>query len=121
MEAADLGLRLIDLSGALPVQEQLALALRESSREPQLAGNQQLLAPRLARLQGLDTEVDSAFTLPVDGSVLITGGLGALGLAAARWLAEEGLAIWCWYRVEKRMQNNWRNWPLCPSRRVLRS
>ena len=70
---------------------ELALALAAVGEEPQLAlRGGELLAPRLTRFQA--GEGDSApgpGSLDPDGTVLITGGLGAVGAAVARHLATE--------------------------------
>ena len=68
--------------------ERLWQALANPSREDQLAlRDGQLLAPRLERIT-----VPSPMPLPVhpDGSYLITGGFGGLGLEVARWLVRAG-------------------------------
>ncbi|WP_432905341.1 SDR family NAD(P)-dependent oxidoreductase [Micromonospora matsumotoense] len=60
------------------------LAAALATGEPEVAVRDgQLLVPRLARL-AVDTAVDSPW--PVDGTVLITGGLGGLGSLVARHL-----------------------------------
>lgn len=49
----------------------------------------QRLVPRLVRREGLKTHAKS-FRCRKDGTYMITGGLGALGLELARWLVERG-------------------------------
>ncbi|MEU0055749.1 SDR family NAD(P)-dependent oxidoreductase [Streptomyces sp. NPDC006334] len=85
-EHPDLGVTLLDLD---PDADAVA-ALRAAAalpEEPELAARgSELLAPRLIRARAVDGGV-----LPVDGTVLITGGLGAVGRHIARLLAERGV------------------------------
>ncbi|WP_330336821.1 SDR family NAD(P)-dependent oxidoreductase [Streptomyces sp. NBC_00557] len=86
-EHPDLGLTLLDLDGGDPAAALLAAVTHGD--EPELAGRAgTLLVPRLVRARADGT--DSART-PVDGTVLITGGLGAVGRHIARLLAERGV------------------------------
>jgi acyl transferase domain-containing protein len=49
------------------------------------------LAARLERVETVDADTDGAAPLvSADGSYLVTGGLGALGMELARWLAARG-------------------------------
>ncbi|MGW2647477.1 SDR family NAD(P)-dependent oxidoreductase [Streptomyces sp. NPDC001393] len=83
-EHPDLGLTLLDLDGTDPAAALLAAVAHRD--EPELAGRAgTLLVPRLVRARAAGT--DRART-PVDGTVLITGGLGAVGRHIARLLAE---------------------------------
>ncbi|MCX4246643.1 type I polyketide synthase [Paraliomyxa miuraensis] len=86
-EHPELGLVLVDLAAETSIDA----LLRELSRtdgEDQVAlrGERRLLA-RLVRA-ATPPATDSA--MPIRGAVLITGGLGSLGLQVARWLAERG-------------------------------
>ncbi|MFI6357070.1 SDR family NAD(P)-dependent oxidoreductase [Streptomyces sp. NPDC050743] len=86
-EHPDLGLTLLDLEDTDPAAALLAVVAHRD--EPELAGRAgTLLVPRLVRARAADT--DRART-PVDGTVLITGGLGAVGRHIARLLAERGV------------------------------
>ncbi|MEV6296317.1 SDR family NAD(P)-dependent oxidoreductase [Streptomyces sp. NPDC051896] len=86
-EHPDLGLTLLDLEDTDPAAALLAAVAHRD--EPELAGRTgTLLVPRLVRARAADT--DRART-PVDGTVLITGGLGAVGRHIARLLAERGV------------------------------
>ncbi|MFI9804830.1 SDR family NAD(P)-dependent oxidoreductase [Streptomyces sp. NPDC052301] len=86
-EHPDLGLTLLDLHGGDPVAALLAAVTHGD--EPELAGRAgTLLVPRLVRARADGT--DHART-PADGTVLITGGLGAVGRHIARLLAERGV------------------------------
>ncbi|MET8805784.1 SDR family NAD(P)-dependent oxidoreductase [Streptomyces sp. NPDC004546] len=86
-EHPDLGLTLLDLEDTDPAAALLAAVAHRD--EPELAGRAgTLLVPRLVRARAADT--DRART-PVDGTVLITGGLGAVGRHIARLLAERGV------------------------------
>ncbi|MGY5046318.1 SDR family NAD(P)-dependent oxidoreductase [Streptomyces sp. 900105755] len=86
-EHPDLGLTLLDLEDTDPAAALLAAVAHRD--EPELAGRAgSLLVPRLVRARAADT--DRART-PVDGTVLITGGLGAVGRHIARLLAERGV------------------------------
>ncbi|MEV6839020.1 SDR family NAD(P)-dependent oxidoreductase [Streptomyces sp. NPDC051133] len=86
-EHPDLGLILLDLEDGDPAAALLAAVAHRD--EPEFAGRTgTLLIPRLVRARAADT--DRART-PVDGTVLITGGLGAVGRHIARLLAERGV------------------------------
>ncbi|MER6068115.1 SDR family NAD(P)-dependent oxidoreductase [Streptomyces sp. NPDC001817] len=86
-EHPDLGLTLLDLEDTDPAAALLAAVAHRD--EPELAGRAgTYLVPRLVRARAADT--DRART-PVDGTVLITGGLGAVGRHIARLLAEQGV------------------------------
>ncbi|WP_432192471.1 SDR family NAD(P)-dependent oxidoreductase [Streptomyces sp. bgisy027] len=84
-EHPDLGLTLLDLdSDEPPLLSAVALD------EPELAARGgQLLAPRLVRARPAPSE--SPGRIPTDGTVLVTGGLGAVGRHIARMLAESGV------------------------------
>ncbi|MFC5216490.1 SDR family NAD(P)-dependent oxidoreductase [Streptomyces coerulescens] len=84
-EHPDLGLTLLDLDGDEP-----PLLSAAAHDEPELALREgQLLAPRLVRARPAPAE--SPVRIPTDGTVLITGGLGAVGRHIARMLAEQGV------------------------------
>ncbi|WP_328483768.1 SDR family NAD(P)-dependent oxidoreductase [Streptomyces sp. NBC_00377] len=85
-EHPDLGLSLLDLDGPEDADEALIAAVAHTD-EPELAYRHgALLAPRLVRAGAAGSGA-----LPVGGTALITGGLGAVGLHIARLLAERGV------------------------------
>ncbi|WP_330302726.1 MULTISPECIES: SDR family NAD(P)-dependent oxidoreductase [unclassified Streptomyces] len=108
-EHPDLGLTLLDLEGSDPA-DVLAAAVAYAD-EPELAVRAgALLVPRLVRARAQDalrTPADATLDavlpeetlapggrptlVPTDGTVLITGGLGAVGRHIARLLAEHGV------------------------------
>ncbi|MBI1357394.1 MAG: SDR family NAD(P)-dependent oxidoreductase [Acidobacteria bacterium] len=68
--------------------EALLAAIYGAGAERELAlRDGAVLAPRLVRRPKPSAE---PLTLRADGAYLVTGGLGGLGLAAARWLVEKG-------------------------------
>ncbi|WP_345657574.1 SDR family NAD(P)-dependent oxidoreductase, partial [Streptomyces siamensis] len=88
-ERPDLGLTLIDLDATDPARA-LPAALARAD-EPELAVRDgALLAPRLVRATRPEAS-GAAGAVPTDGTVLITGGLGAVGRHIARLLAERGV------------------------------
>ncbi|MEY9988735.1 FkbH-like protein [Streptomyces sp. V4I8] len=85
-EHPDLGLTLLDIDG----DEPSLLSAVAHSDEPELALRaRELLAPRLVRAR--PAPADRRSPIPTDGTVLITGGLGAVGRGIARLLAENGV------------------------------
>lgn len=89
-EHPDLGLTLLDLDASDPAAA-LTSAVA-STDEPELAVREgALLAPRLVRARPVDA-ASIPNEIPTDGTVLITGGLGAVGRHIARLLAERGVA-----------------------------
>ncbi|MEU6547769.1 SDR family NAD(P)-dependent oxidoreductase [Streptomyces sp. NPDC046859] len=86
-EHPDLGLTLVDVDtddGDLP------LSAVVDTGEPELAVRDgRFLAPRLVRARPAPPGAQPA--IPTDGTVLITGGLGAVGRRIARLLAEHGV------------------------------
>jgi acyl transferase domain-containing protein/acyl carrier protein len=90
-EAPDLHLRLLDAARAQP--SLLAKIIIDKTSAPQLAIRaNQILTPRLERSHHVAWGEHglSVSGRGEDSSYLITGGLGALGLEAASWLAEQG-------------------------------
>ena len=91
LEHPDLWGGLIDLSHGDPTAAALALAGELASGgdvEDQVAlGDEGRFVARLVPAAG---EAGSAVGLSSEGSYLVTGGLGALGLHAARWLVSQG-------------------------------
>ncbi|MET8244301.1 SDR family NAD(P)-dependent oxidoreductase, partial [Streptomyces sp. NPDC005202] len=86
-EHPDLGLTLLDLDSGDPAGALLEAVAHPD--EPELALRAgTLLAPRLVRARAKDTDLAWA---PTDGTVLITGGLGAVGRHIARLFAERGV------------------------------
>ncbi|MFD8733323.1 SDR family NAD(P)-dependent oxidoreductase [Streptomyces sp. NPDC059618] len=102
-EHPHLALTLLDLAGPGPADVLTAAAALD--REPELAFREGvLLAPRLIRARAPHTPpreasgapavlglVDRGVSVPTDGTVLITGGLGAVGRRIGRLLAEQGV------------------------------
>ncbi|MEN1883487.1 SDR family NAD(P)-dependent oxidoreductase [Streptomyces mirabilis] len=97
-EHPELGLTLLDLDDSDPADVLLTAATRPE--EPELASRAgTLLAPRLVRARDRDATgtpvvpdpVGRPALVPTDGTVLITGGLGAVGRHIARLLAEHGV------------------------------
>ena len=89
-EQHELRCRLIDMEARRASQRIVADVLLSDSPESQLGlRNGQLHVPRLHFLS-VAAENDSVHGRPTDGSYLVTGGLGMLGRAAARWLASRG-------------------------------
>ncbi len=82
---------LIDLDPDLALSEQiktLVAEIRAGDLEDQVAYRQnQRLTARLVRTT---RPAAQAYTFVADAAYLITGGLGGLGLATARWMAEQG-------------------------------
>ncbi|MEV0537794.1 SDR family NAD(P)-dependent oxidoreductase [Kitasatospora sp. NPDC050463] len=77
---------LLDLGDAVPSESALAQAV--ASTEPELALRQgALLAPRLTQV---DRAADGDPSFDPNGTVLVTGGTGALGRLLARHLVERG-------------------------------
>ncbi|MGW3570400.1 SDR family NAD(P)-dependent oxidoreductase, partial [Streptomyces sp. NPDC000941] len=88
-EHPELGLRLVDLDGPGPWPA-LPAAVAEPD-EPELAlRSGQLLAPRLVRARAPELGGRATVVL-TNGTVLVTGGLGAVGGHIARWLAKSGV------------------------------
>ncbi|MEI7601619.1 MAG: SDR family NAD(P)-dependent oxidoreductase, partial [Aestuariivirga sp.] len=90
-EAPDLGLRLLDVSGT--EMDGVARLLGGSAAEPQLAlRGSRIMTPRLQNFRPMPESDHEGLIVKhgADASYLITGGLGALGLEAASWLAEQG-------------------------------
>jgi acyl transferase domain-containing protein len=80
----------IDLDGAPEdtLAARLLAELAEPDGEDRLAWREgRRLAPRLVRSKPVQRQ---PLSLRPDATYLVTGGLGALGLAAARWLVERG-------------------------------
>jgi acyl transferase domain-containing protein/acyl carrier protein len=90
-EHPELACKLIDIDDGVQGVEELALELGVGDDEPEVArhGSER----RVARLEraGEAATANAARALRTDGTVLITGGLGVLGLHAARWLAKRGV------------------------------
>ncbi|PBD01097.1 HAD superfamily phosphatase (TIGR01681 family)/FkbH-like protein [Streptomyces sp. Ag82_O1-15] len=93
-----LGLTLLDLDDSDPADALPTVATH--TEEPELAFRAgTLLAPRLVRARDRDASgtpvvldlVGRPTLVPTDGTVLITGGLGAVGRHIARLLAEHGV------------------------------
>ncbi|WP_217567113.1 type I polyketide synthase [Streptomyces sp. GbtcB7] len=97
-EHPELGLTLLDLDDSDPADALPTAATH--AEEPELAFRAgTLLAPRLVRARNRDATgtpvvldlVGRPTLVPTDGTVLITGGLGAVGRHIARLLAEHGV------------------------------
>jgi natural product biosynthesis luciferase-like monooxygenase protein len=92
---------LIDLDPSLPAEAQaeaLWLALTTSTREDQVAlRSGQAAAARLVTAPLISDPALAGFRPRADAAYLITGGLGGVGFAVARWLAAAGarhLVLW---------------------------
>ncbi|MGW2603240.1 SDR family NAD(P)-dependent oxidoreductase [Streptomyces mirabilis] len=99
-EHPELGLTLLDLDHSDPADALLTAATH--AEEPELASRAgTLLAPRLVRARARDRDATGTpvvpdlagrpALVPTDGTVLVTGGLGAVGRHIARLLAEHGV------------------------------
>ncbi|SFE35912.1 type I polyketide synthase [Streptomyces mirabilis] len=97
-EHPELGLTLLDLDDSDPADALPTAATH--AEEPELAFRAgTLLAPRLVRARNRDATgtpvvldlIGRPTLVPTDGTVLITGGLGAVGRHVARLLAEHGV------------------------------
>ncbi|MET9031717.1 SDR family NAD(P)-dependent oxidoreductase [Streptomyces mirabilis] len=97
-EHPELGLTLLDLDDSDPADALLSAATH--AEEPELASRAgTLLTPRLVRARDRDATgtpvvpdlAGRPALVPTDGTVLITGGLGAVGRHIARLLAEHGV------------------------------
>jgi acyl transferase domain-containing protein/aryl carrier-like protein len=77
----------VTLEGDVPVNA-IVDAVLSTDGEPEV----RLAADGTRRVRRLDrtTTTGAMPDLPEDGAVLVTGGLGGIGLAAARWLGEHG-------------------------------
>ncbi|WP_437873438.1 SDR family NAD(P)-dependent oxidoreductase [Sorangium sp. So ce363] len=90
-EQPELGCALIDLAPGAESIECLVRELLESDGENQVAWRAgRRYKARLVRAAALAG--DPSPPLPSAGTVLVTGGLGALGLQVGRWLAAQGVA-----------------------------
>ncbi|MFE2633131.1 SDR family NAD(P)-dependent oxidoreductase, partial [Streptomyces sp. NPDC059374] len=86
-EHPDLGLTLVDVDTDA---RELPLSAVVDTGEPEIAlRGDRFLAPRLVRARPAPPGAGPA--IPTDGTVLITGGLGAVGRRIARLLAEHGV------------------------------
>nr|WRX36515.1 hypothetical protein [Cystobacterineae bacterium] len=90
-EHPELGCTLVDVAPGADALDALVREVSAGSEETQVAwrGGRRFAA-RLVRAAARTSEAPVA--LPKTGTVLVTGGLGALGLHVARWLASEGTA-----------------------------
>ena len=94
-ERPELGLTMIDLGREAPL-EALLRELAADTPEPQIAlRSDKRLVARLHRAgSGAEKEKEKGAPPPLDrGTVLITGGLGAIGRHVAAWLAERGAEL----------------------------
>ncbi|WP_414520853.1 type I polyketide synthase [Umezakia ovalisporum] len=95
LEHPELQCRLIDLEPNTEAEDLAKLLHQElmsQQEENQIAYRQGegLVARLVRRPQQTSTEEEQEFTIISEGSYLITGGLGALGLQLAKWLAGKG-------------------------------
>jgi NAD(P)-dependent dehydrogenase (short-subunit alcohol dehydrogenase family)/acyl carrier protein len=90
MEQPDLGCTRVDLApwNSSDEEAQVVLELLSSDGEDQVALRSE--GRLVARLQRGDIAPTEAPALDPEASYLITGGLGGLGLAAARWMVSRG-------------------------------
>lgn len=91
-EHPELELRLVDLPGRTEVVggDLLAKALTQDAEPECIVRNGKILIPRLQRAEDVTVEAtaEEPRIIRRDGTVLITGGLGHLGLRVAEWLAD---------------------------------
>jgi myxalamid-type polyketide synthase MxaE and MxaD len=94
LEHPELQCRLLDLEANTTEEElvqQLHQELCSKADENQIAYRQgERRVARLVRQKQAITEQQPEITITPEGSYLITGGLGALGLQLAKWLADKG-------------------------------
>jgi polyketide synthase 12/epothilone polyketide synthase D len=89
-ELPELGCTLVDLEPGTEGIEAVMRELTAGDGENQVAWRAgRRLVARLAQVSATATESSAA--LPRRGTVVVTGGLGALGVHVARWLAGEGV------------------------------
>jgi natural product biosynthesis luciferase-like monooxygenase protein len=88
-EHPELECTLIDIEERTGVEEQLVCELRSGDAEQEIAWRAG--ERRVARLTRASESASPRLDLRTEGTVLITGGLGALGLHVARWLAGRGV------------------------------
>ncbi|ADO72614.1 type I polyketide synthase [Stigmatella aurantiaca] len=90
IEHPELGCRLADLDGDEGAPARLFQLMAEPPEENMMAlRGSQLLGARLVRPDKAVSR-SSPVRIRSDGTYLLTGGMGALGLATAEWLVEEG-------------------------------
>ncbi|MBU8897894.1 type I polyketide synthase [Corallococcus sp. M34] len=90
LEHPELGCRLVDLDDSAEAPARLLTLLGAVLEENLLAlRGEQLLAARLLRADRVGAKSEPP-RLHADGAYLVTGGLGALGLETAAWLADAG-------------------------------
>ena len=90
-EHADLRCHMVDLDPDANAMQDLARELARADRQPQVAfraGGR--WTPRLERLLADPAAAGRPVTFDPAAAYVITGGLGALGLHVARWMAERG-------------------------------
>ncbi|MEM9217717.1 MAG: SDR family NAD(P)-dependent oxidoreductase, partial [Cyanobacteria bacterium P01_F01_bin.150] len=86
VEQPQLGIRLLDVNSLETVS--LSAGLLNSTESQWVLRGEQSFVPRLTRAQ---LDAFKSLTIRVEGSYLITGGLGALGLHACEWLLTQGV------------------------------
>jgi acyl transferase domain-containing protein len=93
LENPELQTRLIDLDAAMSAEVAAETLLREISslnKEDRIAWRAETrYVPRVEKYD-LTTLPDQEVKIQAEGSYLITGGLGGLGLQVARWLVDQG-------------------------------
>jgi amino acid adenylation domain-containing protein len=94
VEYPDLDLRVVDLDPGLDSEHARRLfdEMTDEGDEDQIAWRRgERFVPRLIGISGRDgVDGRGPFTLSPEGSYLVTGGLGGLGLEVAKWLASRG-------------------------------
>ncbi|WP_458789382.1 choline/carnitine O-acyltransferase [Adonisia turfae] len=85
VEQPQLSLRLLDVDSLDAVS--LSAGSLKSMEAQCVLREKQIFVPRLTRAH---LDISEPLTIRADGSYLITGGLGALGLQACQWLLEQG-------------------------------
>ncbi|MBJ6765278.1 type I polyketide synthase [Myxococcaceae bacterium JPH2] len=90
LEHPELGCRLVDLDASEEASARLVMLLGSAVEENLLAlRGDQLLAARLMRADKAGAKSEPP-RIHADAAYLVTGGLGALGLETATWLADAG-------------------------------
>ncbi|WP_338864528.1 type I polyketide synthase [Myxococcus stipitatus] len=91
IEHPELSCRLVDLDDGEDAATRWFERMAHAPGENMLAlRGSRLLAARLVRPPAAPSRTSSERAIHADGAYLITGGMGALGLATATWLVEEG-------------------------------
>ena len=87
-EHQELDLRLIDWSPSIDEHESLALALKIGAEEPECVIRKgQVLRPQIQQVNASNKpSSEKPFSVRQSGAILVTGGLGGIGLQLTKWL-----------------------------------